>query len=262
MNREDVMYDEFNRFKDLPPDLYPRRAGLGGPSGAGFPDSNVNRDSPPKYLGDAIYLTRNLVGQSITITTAPTLIIRSTYAWPYLLLNPSTTVGLTTAVTGFNGIATNGMFTTSFGVSGFNQVHLTLNVTGITPGDTWDIYAQTYDSISATWVRSQAVFAAIAATGGSYSYVGTFGIATDLRFEFVRTVGAGNLTCSIGVALKEGTGGSSAGLAQVVYIGGPGVTSVSGFPLLEGQKQSFVIGEGVELWGVSTSTINIRLFTL
>lgn len=263
MNERDTeLYNEFEKYRYLPPDLFRRRINMGEVTNIPAAGEIVSRDIAPPSMGDAIYLSRNLLGQTIAIGTTPTLILQSTYAWPYLLLNPSTSVGLTTSVTGFNGIANDTDTTVSFGVSGFDEIHLTLNVTAVAALATWDIYAQTFDSISATWVRSQAVFIGIGATGGYYAFPGSFGVGTDLRFEFVRTAGAGTLTCSIGVIMKGGTGGSSAGLAQVAYLGGPNVTTTSGFPLLEGQRQAFIVGEGVELWGIAPSAINIRLFQL
>jgi hypothetical protein len=212
-------------------------------------------------MGDAIYLTRNLVGQTVTVGTTPTLLIRSSYAWPFMVLNPSRSLGLTTVVTGFSGTATDGDVTAGIGVAGFEQVHLHLNVTDA-GASTYTITTQTYDAVSLQWIDSQDVFTGVSAIGSQYADIGSLGVATDLRFKFTRTVGVGNITCSIGVVLKNGIGGSSAGLAQTVFLGGPNVTTVSGFPLLEGNRQTFIIGENVELWGVAYTNIDVRIFML
>jgi hypothetical protein len=259
-----------NNYRHLPPDLWPRSINVGGEVNRMTPIGNVSkiseqagvREYPTAGLGEGIVLTRNLIGQAFTIGTAPVRLVQASYQWPYLVLNPTTSVGLTTSVTGFNGTATNGATSTAVGVSGFDEIHLILNVTGITGGDSWDIYLQAFDPINSLWVDSQAVFTGIIATGTSYSFPGSFGVATDIRFRFDRTVGVGNLTCTITEILKNGIGGSLAGLSQAVYLGGPNVTTVSGFPLLEGQKQTFVISEGVELWAVAATTITIRVFQL
>lgn len=246
-------------YRDLPPDLWPRipRA---LPSGYGGP---VDRSVPPSYMGDAIYLSRSLMGRVFTITTTPTLLIDASYAWPYLVLNPTKTVGLSTTVTGFSGtVAAAGNSQTtpgSIGVSGFYSVHYHLNVTAVT--GTWDIVAQSYDSISLQWMDTQTIFAGIAATGQYYASVGTFGLATDLAFRWNPTA-AGSLTFSLAAVLKGGLGGSSAGLAQVAYLGGPGVTTDTGYPLLEGQKQGFIVGENVQLWAVAGTNLDIRVFML
>lgn len=248
-------------YRDLPPDLWPR-VPRGLPSGYGGP-KEVDRSIPPSFMGDAIYLTRNLSGRVFTITTTPTLLIDSSYAWPYLVLNPSKTVGLSTTVTGFSGtvIAAGNSQTTpgSIGVSGFYSAHYHLDVTAVT--GTWDIIAQSYDSISGKWMDTQTIFAGVAATGQYYAGVGTLGLVTDLAFRWNPTA-AGSLTFSLAAVLKGGLGGSSAGLAQVAYLGGPGVSTTFGFPLLEGQKQSFIIGENVQLWAVAGTSIDIRVFML
>lgn len=251
----------------LPADLYPRPISEGGAGfvrpGRGGEPQEVDRSVVPPYMGEAIYLSRNLQGRFITVGTTPILLFRAIYAQPFLILNPSKTVGLTTSVTGFSGtVAAAGNSQTtpgSVGVSGFYAVHYHLDVTAVT--GTWDIVAQSYDSISAKWFDTQTIFAGVAATGQYYASVGTLGLATDLAFRWNPTA-AGSLTFSLAAVLKGGLGGSSAGLAQVVYLGGPGVTTTSGFPLLEGTRQAFVLGENVELWGVAGTNIDIRLFQL
>lgn len=249
-------------YEGISPDLWPRRVHAGEGFSPKALSQPADRKVSPDYMGDAIYLTRNLIGQSFTVGTTPVRLIISSYAWPYILMNPSTSVGLTTAVTGFSGTATNGYTSPSVGVAGFDQLHLALNVTAIGGANTWDIYQQVYDSVSATWVDAQAVFSGVSATGSYYAFPNSFGLGTDTRFRFDRTAGAADLTCSLGMTLKNGVGGSLAGLAQSVYIGGPEVTTTSGFPLLEGQRQTFIVGEGVELWAVAQTTVNIRVFQL
>ncbi len=250
-----------NDLRDLPPDLWPRFP-REGPYKRDL-DAPADRGVAPPQIGNAIYLSRSLIGQTIVVGTTPVLLVRSTVLWPWIVLNPSQSVGLTSSVTGFSGTASTGDLTApGIGVAGFESAHLHLNVTAMTGGALWDIYAQTFDSISGVWMDSQAVFTNIAATGSYYAFPNTFGIATDLRFRYVRTAGAGTLTNSIGVALKVGSGGSSTGLAQVIYVGGEGVTTVSGFPILEGTSLTFVIEEGVELWAVAATTLNARLFML
>lgn len=249
------------RYSDLPPDLWPRVA-QEGVSRYGQPGEVVRYQAPP-YMGDAIYLTRNLQGRTFTVGTTPILLIDSTFAWPYLILNPSKTTGLTTTVTGFSGTvnaAGNSQTTPGpIGVSGFYAAHFQLDVTAVT--GTWDIIQQSYDSISAKWFDVQTIYAGVASTGSYYASVGTMGIGTDLAFRWNPTA-AGSLTFSLSVILKGGLGGSSAGLAQVVYLGGQGVTTTSGYPLLEGHKQAFIVPEGVQLWAVAGTNVDIRVFML
>jgi len=212
-------------------------------------------------MGDAIYLTRNLQGRTVTVGTTPVLLVDSAFAWPYLILNPSKTTGLTTTVTGFSGTvsAAGNSQSSPIGVSGFYAGHFHLDVTAVT--GTWDIIQQSYDSISGKWFDVQTVFSGVASPGSYYASVGTMGIATDLAFRWNPTV-AGSMTFSLAAVLKGGLGGSSAGLSQVVYLGGENVSTVAGYPLLEGHKQAFIIPEGVQLWGVAATNIDIRVFML
>ncbi|HDK42888.1 MAG TPA: hypothetical protein ENG87_05895 [Candidatus Pacearchaeota archaeon] len=277
MNKKDeeTIYREFLKYRDLPPDLWPRIAEDKGSSvlKPSLPErrfvrslpttvNKANRESPSRLnTGNSMYLTRNLVGRVVSVGTDPVLLIDSPYTHPYMILNPSTSVGLTTTVTGYSGIASNNDVSSSFGVSGFRSVHLTLDVTSIDAATTWDIYAQSYDSISGKWADTQIVFS-ISSTGTSYAFIDSLGVGTDIRFKFVRTAGTGTLTNSIGCILKNGIGGSSAGLAQSVYIGGPGISTSSGYPILEGQEKIFTIEESVQLWAVANVTINIHIFQL
>lgn len=220
-----------------------------------------HRAPMPAWAGDAINLSRGLNGRSVTVGTTPVLLVDSTYPQSYLVLNPSKTTGLTTTVTGYSGTVNAAGNSQAFpiGVSGFYAAHYHLDVTAVV--GTWDVIAQSYDGISGKWFDVQTIFSGIAATGQYYSAVGTLGIATDLAFRWVPTA-AGSMTFSLASVLKGGLGGSSAGLSQVVYLGNEDVTSVSGYPLLEGNRQAFVIPEGVRLWGVALTNIDIRLFAM
>ena len=268
MNNKDnrLIHPNMKKYKDLAPDLWPRMPKEGPriskqgsvPAYAQKP----NRAISPPNMGNAIYLTRNLAGRTINVSTTPVLLIDSSYAWPFMILNPATSIGLTTTVTGYNAVAADGATTASLSVAGYSQVHVTLDITAMTGGDTWDIYAQSYDSISAKWVDTQVVFNGITATGSQYAFLDTFGVGTDMRFRFDRTAGAGTLTCSLGVINKDGVGGSNAGLVQSVFLGAEGVTTTSGFPILEGKHQTFIVGENVQLWAVALTTIDIKVFQL
>lgn len=261
-NKKIIRQPNPQNYEGLPPDLFPRAIREGELRRGPVSTERAKRDEPAGYLGEAIFLSRNFVGQTITVTTSPTLLIKESYDWPYIILNPSRSIGLTSSVTALaSGVVSNGATTSSFAVSGVNQVHLIADVTAIGGAASWDVYSQILDPVSGNWADTQIVFT-LTATGTTYAFPNKFGVGTDMRFRFDRTAGAGTITVSIGTILKEGTGGNNAGLAQVVYLGGPGVSTVSGFPLLEGTYQPFVVGENVELYGVANTNIDIRLFKL
>ncbi len=51
--------------------------------------------------------------------------------------------------------------------------------------------------------------------------------------------------------------------ATDLYIGNDSdVNTTSGFPILHATDRTFVVGEGVEVWGISTGNINVRVFQL
>jgi len=255
----------FSRFGEVPPDLYPRvvREGI---MAAPRVVEQARRDIPPLpyNTGTAIYLGRGFQGRSVAVGTVPAVIIPGGQAWPYLILNPSRSVGLTnygdvqntltTAVAGNSQAA-------PIGVANYLTLRFMLEVTA--NAGTWDFIAQTRNPMSGTWVDTQTIFAGIvAATANLYADVGGFGNDVDLAVRW-NPVAPGAITFRLSYVLKEGTIGSGAGAAQTLFIGpNDGVSTVAGFPILEGNKETFILGEGVEVWGVGFSTFNINIFQL
>lgn len=273
-NPEDIP----KRYKDLSPDLWPRRVYSGGaailpfPSETGVPGvisvpgvAGVTgvagvRDNPPPYLGNGIYVGRGLLGYPVTVGTTPVKIIDSPYAWPYMVLNPLTSLGITGFYTGFSGIANaaGNSQSSSIGVTGYMGAHLYLTVTAIT--GTWNFTAQSIDPINLNWVDTQNLWTGVNAATIQYAFVGNQGIVTDIAFGWVPTA-PGSITFSIVVVLKGGPGGAE-GVANAVFIGNESVTTVAGFPILPGTKETFIMSENMTLWGVATTNTTIRVFIL
>jgi hypothetical protein len=248
------------KYRGLPPDMWPRRVHV-GPGNIGEPIAD--RATPPPYLGEAIYLSRGFQGRSVVVGATATLIQRSEYSYPYLILNPSRSAGLTNSflISSGNVVAAGNTQATPIGVANFLDLHFHLIVTAI--AGTWDFIMQSRDPITGLWADVQTVFAAIVGPAANYyAFVGSLGVVVDMAFRW-NPVAPGNVTFSLSGTLKEGTAGSSAGLAQTVFLGGnEGVSLVSGYPLLEGQEKAFIIGEGVELWGIAATPVTINVFEL
>jgi hypothetical protein len=257
-------------YRGLAPDLWrrPVRRSLGSAVGAeaalgdrglpGFQD----RSQPPPYHGEAIEIGKGFQGRAVTVGLTPTLIQQSSYSWPYLILNPSSSTGLTTSGIVFAGnvIAAGNSFLTPVGVGNYLNGHLYLHVTAIV--GQWDIYACIFDPITLTWVDSQVLWGGIVGPApiDLYANIGQFGLGTDFAIRWVPVL-PGNLNFQVDYTLKEGVGGSPGGLSLTVYIGAnSGITLLSGFPVLEGEHYTVILGENTELWGISAAAVTIRIF--
>ncbi len=257
--------ESLDRYRGIPPDLWPRKVWIGEPGvpavSAGIP-MPIDRSAPPPYLYSGIYLSRAFRGRTVLIRTEPTLIIQVSRSWPYLFLNPARSIGLTFSQLLYSGTISADGETNSFGVANYMQLHFYLDVTAVSGGATVDFYHQVRDPISGNWVDAQVVFASISAIGTYYASVGTFGVSVDSRIRY-DLLGAGTMTCSISYTLKEGTIGGSNGLAQTIYIGPDRDVNIeSGFPILEGQQQTFIIGDNTDVWGIAEVETPLRIFQL
>jgi hypothetical protein len=250
--------EDYCDWRRIPPDLWPRI----------FREyaekvKPVSRERPPQpYLGIGIYLGRAFQGRKVTIGTEPTLIIPAGPSLPYMILNPSRTVGLTSSGLLYSGTvnAAGNTQATPLGVANYLNMHLFLNVTAVT--GTWDFIAQCLDPQSLNWADSQTIFSNITTTGTYYGTIGQLGVVTDFAVRWNPTT-AGSITFSLSYSLKEGTIGASTGLAQTIFIGSNnGVSPQSGYPILEGYKEVFIVGEGVEVWGIAYVDVAVNVFQL
>lgn len=257
--------NRFTDIKGLRPYLWPRKVYSGQMAAAiEPPPDQIRRDISPPQIGDYIYIGRGFQGRAVTITTTPTLIQISQFTWPYLILNPSASIGLTSYGTIYTGniAAAGNSQATPIGVANYLNAHYFLNVTAAAGGASYDFIQQAYDPVTGAWFDVQTVFAAVAAVGNYYANVATLGTAINMAFRWA-VVAAGTLTCTLSYVLKDGVGGTSSGLVQTVYLGSSNaVNTTSGFPILEGERYTFLLEEGVELWGVAAADVTIRVFSL
>jgi hypothetical protein len=57
--------------------------------------------------------------------------------------------------------------------------------------------------------------------------------------------------------------GTSAGATQTIFVGGAGVSPVSGYPLLAGQEKPFYLEENVKLYAVTSgANLDMNIFEL
>ncbi|MCL6577984.1 MAG: hypothetical protein K6T73_01175 [Candidatus Bathyarchaeota archaeon] len=213
------------------------------------------------YVTDLLPLFRAPKTLNRSVTTTPSILIAPPHEWPYVILNPSLIAGLTSSYTIYSGTvdAAGNTQANPLGVANYLKMHFHLDITAIT--GTWDIYAQTKDPVSGKWTDSQCIFSGLTSIGTKYATVGEYGIVTDFAVRWDPVV-AGSMTFSLSATVKEGMGGSSAGLARTIYIGGNDVTVDSGLEIKEGESKLIMLGPDITLYGVAKTTIPVKVFTL
>lgn len=219
-----------------------------------------------KALASYRTLSKGIITRSVDVSTTPVKLIQAAQDRSYTIVNPTAAVGLTTdlqlypAGTILN-VDGNSQATPIF-CANYDSIHLHMNVTAVGGAPAVDVFAQTYDPLSATWVDVQAISppGGIVGTGNYYSFFSGLGVNGRFALRWAATGVWGSLTLSIGYTLKNGLGGSSSGQAQTIFLGNNNVTRFTGYPLLEGQYRDWYMRENAELFGVTLSgtvTVNI-----
>lgn len=276
--------DEFNYgphsldWDDVPPDLHERQvqeyrvvgdqyvpssiSGFGVPSSTN--DLIRNIANGVRELASTLVLDRGLIGRVVLVPNTPVLVAQAQYLRGYLFLNPSLSVGLTTAGTLLSNtpLSSGVTNTSSLGVGNYNTLRLTLQVTNFAGVGSVTFDAQTLDpSDATTWITTQTIFS-VNSNGNFYANLGSLGVDTDFRVSI--TVPAGvTLNASMGFVLKDGLEGTSSGSVQTIFLGPSGVTPDVGFPLLSGKEKGFYLRQNVELYAVTDGpTLPLRVFEL
>lgn len=259
----------------IPIDLHPRiiREYTRGANGQLIPSGGIGMTPTDQYLqqiardtsniASTLVLDRGLLGRVVTVTTTPQRIVRADYLRGYIFLNPNTTTGVTSAGTALASASRSGTNNSAaIGVANFLEGHFWLDIT-TAPGGADDVIIrlQALDPISLNYADVQDLFVETA-TGTFYSATGQLGLGTDFRISAIVS-GAASATFSVGFVLKSGLIGTAAGVSQAIYLGGSsGLSTVSGFPLLNGKERAFYLKENVELWAVASASIPMRIFEL
>ena len=258
--------------RDVPVDLRQRLIRPGMP---GYGESGVGPGGVPDFsqlindvhsIAGVFVLRRGLIGRVVTVTSAPQLIIQQNEVGGrgYLLLNPAGVVGLTATGTLFSSTTLVGATTLtsgSVGVANFKTARFFVVATFVAGAGPVTFDLQSLDPVSGTYITTQTLWSLIA-TGSDYADVGTLGIDTD--FQMLVTVPAGTtITFTVGYVLKDGLAGTSAGVSQTIFVGGGGVSSVSGYPLLAGNEKPFYFMENVAMYAVTAGpSLNMNIFEL
>jgi hypothetical protein len=217
-------------------------------------------------IAGTLVLRRGLIGRVVTITSTPQLIIsqQELGGRGYLLLNPAGVVGLTakgTLVSSTTLVGATTLQTSSLGVANYKTLKLFINATFVAGAGPVTFDFETLDPVTGT-VQFISQTISLVATALSYTDLGTLGVDTD--FSILVTVPAGTtITFTIGFVLKDGLDGTSAGVTQTIFTGGPAVSSVAGYPLLSGKERAFYLMENVQLYAVTAGpNLNMNIFEL
>jgi hypothetical protein len=207
---------------------------------------------------------RGTITSIVSVGTTPTSILKSQKGQGYTIINPTPSVGLTTTQTLLESTAiiVNGNTQlTALGVASYDSIQLFCNVSAVVGAPSLDVYVQAQDPLSLQWVDTQLVFPGLAAASINYANLGNNGIATALALRWVYAgLGVAEpITLSVSAVMKGGLGGSQSGAEQTVYIGADGVSSTSGWPLLEGQSRDIYVEENSELFAVSNTAVNLKI---
>lgn len=262
--------------RDVPIDLrsrriqhYPGEGTQVGPDGMPLPGgsqdlSQLIRDV--HAIAGTLVLRRGLLGRVVTVTSVPQLIIdqREEEGRGYLLLNPASVVGLTAEGTLLSTQTVVGASTVTsgeLGVANYISGRFFIIATFVAGAGPVDFNLQTRDPVTGTYITSQTI-ASLVATGNVYANAGQLGVDVDLRMQVVVPVGT-TVTFSVGFVLKDGLEGTSAGSTQTIFIGGSGVSPVSGYPLLSGKERPFYLEENVSLYAVTSGPdLEMNIFEL
>lgn len=211
---------------------------------------------------DTLMISRGLTSSIITIGTTPVPIIIPPHYFPYLISNPSLSVGLTSSTVLFSGTvnATGDTTANPLGVANYLYGHFHIDITAIT--GTWDINLLSRDPNTGNWAVVQNIFSGLTVPATLYGYVADLGVAVDLAIQYVM-VAAGAMTFSITCTLKDGLGGTGSGLSRTIFVGGNrAVTTDTGMPIFEGRDKVVALGPNIELWAVAFGNIPVKVYTL
>ncbi len=215
-------------------------------------------------------LDASLISYSLTVNTTATLLVPAEKAIRgYWLINPSIIVGA--SATGSFGVpagaqTTNGNTQASpVGVANYRDLHVWLEVTAVSgTNPTLTIYEQSQDPVvTADWADTQALFTNISATGTYYANPGSFGLGINNAIRWVLGGTNPSFTFSVNYALKDGLPGSPSGTSKAVFFGtSPNITTSTGFPLMESQKEKIYLRTDAELWAIATVSSTINIFEM
>lgn len=208
-------------------------------------------------------LSKAFLPRVINVVATPTLLISpNRYPRGYIILNPATTItGVTTNVTIFTSAsrAAGVHLSPDINVAGHGAVGVFLDVTVPAGGSLVIDHLSRDPETSTDTVVAADIFAGFNAVGTRYRLLGPIGVDNILRLR--ATVVGTAATFSIGGVLKPSLGTTIPG--ATVFLGDQDVNTVTGYPLLGAQKETWYLRENTPLFGIVTvGIVELRLFEL
>ncbi|MEM0272917.1 MAG: hypothetical protein QW514_10290 [Thermoprotei archaeon] len=268
---------------DVPIDLRPRpiRGGSYRPDdvggGSGFSQAMYRGDPIARSIARDIrsiastqIINRGLIGRSILVGSSPVPIVEAREGRGYLILNP-TQAGGTSTVSGvlassitIDDTLTYPVVLTQVGCEAFNQIAFFLGLSNIVGSPDFDFVLQS-NGLLTGFIDAVTVFNVTASSPATvYNKVETNGIDETFRIAIYSNAAPPfSVTFDLSYVMKGAGGISTSG--STVFIGGPGVSSESGYPILPGVEKSFFIKENVSLYAVTAvgaSPISVKVFEI
>jgi hypothetical protein len=187
--------------------------------------------------------------RQIAVGTAATRIFTGQYPKGYILANiqqsPKSTLVSQSA------ISASGTQSDSLNVYDNRSLHLWLDCTLTSANSQLQIVLQSQDPVSGNWADVTEAFSAYS-TSTQYAFLDNFGVADKLRVRWIITngAGAGTWTFTVSYMLKQGA---------VIFLGGPGVTTTSGFGLVSGQYLHVVSRPNTELFAIARQPVTLTM---
>jgi len=206
-------------------------------------------------------IDRGFIARRVTVTTTPVRIVQARSLKAYMFLNPTASTGAGTSGTLLASSAqlagaSGNTQATSLDVSDYQRLTMFLDITAST-GGVITVNTQSKDPLSGNWATVQGdVFGAPSAVGTYYATIGTLGVDEDFAVAWDVSA-AGNSTFSLSYLLKDSS--VAFGTANTIYLGASGVTTSTGFPLLEGKELKTFVRTNTEIWAVSPSAAGIPI---
>ena len=210
------------------------------------------------YFTNVLNVTRQLKSYAYTIGTTPTPLIQSPTEWPYIIYNCELPRPITKEELVMNTSLSYDGYSSELDVGNYKSAHVILNVTTIT--GRWNVILQTYSTRLGVWVDVYTLDT-INTTGTRY-YSLSDGVAFKIRLKFEQLTPGSTITLGASIILKDGLEGSGDGLSKVLWLGGRSVTPGNGLAVPENTDRVIFPVQGLELYGVAYTSVNVRVFSL
>jgi hypothetical protein len=216
------------------------------------------------HTKNILFISRGFVTKIVAVGTIPVLIVDSRSIRSYTIINPSGSVSgnQPSLVDAWGGPivanASGNNQATPLDIANYLYLQLFCNVIAVT--GSWTFYAQSQNPGSGNYADCAKLWTAVDAIGELFSDQESLPVPTTRAIRWVADA-PGVITFQLGYTAKEFLGGTATGLSQTLYIGSNGdISTVSGYPVHEGDSFSFIADENIQIWGVALTPITINVF--